>query len=162
PFVGPCRVVVVEAADTFVTENRPALEKYVQKPASSGVLVLDVKTFPENTKLAKALPDEAKIVCKAPAAYHLPGWCADWAKTRHKKKVAPDAAELLVELVGPAMGLLDQELAKLAVSVGAKSDITAEDVDKLVGRSRTADAFRIMDAIGAGKAAAALAILEEV
>lgn len=162
PFVGPCRIVVIESADTFVTENRPALEKYVQKPAASGVLVLDVKTFPETTKLAKALPDAAKIACKAPPPYRLPAWCVEWAKTRHGKKLAPDAAELLVDLVGSAMGLLDQEIGKLAVSLGAKAAITAEDVDRLVGRSRSADVFRIMDAVGEGKPAEALRILEEL
>src|SRR5437762_11089166 len=61
PFLAPCRIVVVENADPFVTEHRPALEQYVTKPSAAGVLVLEVKTFPETTKLAKALPDAAKI-----------------------------------------------------------------------------------------------------
>src|SRR5262245_3182335 len=83
---GPCRVVVVENADTFVTNHRPALENYVTKPSTVGVLILDVKTFPETTKLAKALPDAAKIACKSPPQYKLAAWCVDWAKTHHKKK----------------------------------------------------------------------------
>src|SRR5262249_8985204 len=56
PFLAPYRVVVVENADPFVTEHRQALEQYAAKPSPVGVLVLDVKTFPETTKLAKALP----------------------------------------------------------------------------------------------------------
>jgi DNA polymerase-3 subunit delta len=165
PFLAPCRVVVVEGADDFVSENRPALEAYVTKPSSVGVLVLDVESFPDNTRLAKALPDAAKIVCKAPPPYRaheLLPWCAEWARTAHKKKLAPDAAELLLELIGPSMGLLDQELGKLAVGVGARPDITADDVDTFVGRSRAADAFRIMEAIGNGKPGEALSILEEL
>lgn len=162
PFLGPCRVVVVENADPFVTTHRAALEKYVTQPSSAGVLVLDVKTFPENTKLAKALPDAAKINCKAPAMHKLAGWCVEWAKATHGKKLAPDAAELLVELVGPAMGQLDQELGKLAVAAGGRAGITAEDVDSLVGRSKAADVFRIMDAVGEGRAGEALSILEEL
>ena len=54
PFLAPCRVVVVENADPFVTEHRRALEQYAAKPSSVGVLVLDAKAFPETTKLAKA------------------------------------------------------------------------------------------------------------
>jgi DNA polymerase-3 subunit delta len=162
PFLASCRVLVVENADPFVTNHRQALEQYAAKPSPVGVLVLDVKTFPETTKLAKALPDAAKIACKAPPPYKLPAWCADWAKTRHGKKLPPDAAELLVELVGTGMGLLDQELGKLASSVGAKPAITAEDVGKLVGRSKAADVFRIMDAVGEGKPGEALSILEEL
>ena len=165
PFLAPCRVVVVENADPFVTDFRPQLEQYATKPSPVGVLILDVKTFPETTKLAKALPDAAKIVCKAPPAYKidaLAAWCVGWAKTRHGKKLAADAAELLVDLVGSAMGMLDQELGKLASAVGAKAAITAEDVGKLVGRSKAAEVFKIMDAIGEGRPGEALSILESL
>jgi DNA polymerase-3 subunit delta len=162
PFLAPCRVVLVENADPFITEHRQTLEQYVGKPSSVGVLILEAKTFPETTKLAKALPDAAKISCKAPPPYKLPGWCVEWAKTRHNKKLAADASEMLVELVGTGMGMLDQELGKLASAVGAKPGIAAEDVAKLVGRSKAADVFRIMDAVGEGKPGEALSILEDL
>jgi DNA polymerase-3 subunit delta len=165
PFLAPCRVVVVENADPFVTNFRPQLEQYATRPSPVGVLILDVKTFPETTKLAKALPDAAKIVCKAPPAYKieaLVAWCVGWAKSRHGKKLAADAAELLVDLVGSGMGLLDQELGKLASAAGAKAAISAEDVGKLVGRSKAAEVFKIMDAIGDGKPGEALSILESL
>lgn len=161
PFLSPARVVVVEQADPFVTEHRPALERYVQSPSPIGVLVLDVKSFPETTKLAKALPDAAKIKCEAPKS-KLTEWCVGWAKSRHDKKLPPDAAELLVDLVGPHMGLLDQELDKLAVAAGDSPSITADHVNQLVGRSREADVFRILDAVGEGKPGEALAVLGEL
>ncbi|HEY1192285.1 MAG TPA: DNA polymerase III subunit delta [Gemmata sp.] len=162
PFLAPCRVVIVESADKFVTDNRPALEAYFAKPSAVGVLVLDVKTFPESTKLAKALPEPAKIACKAPPEYKIASWCTEWAKTAHKKKLPVDAAELLIERVGGSMGLLDQELGKLANAVGAKPGIAAEDVEALVGRSKAANVFRILDAIGEGKPGEALSILQEL
>ncbi len=162
PFLAPCRLVIIDNADPFVTEHRPILEKYASKPSNLGILILDVKTFPETTKLAKAIPDAAKIACKSPPQYKLPAWCIEWAKTQHKKKLATDAAELLVELVGSAMGLLDQELAKLAVAVGARSAIAVADVEQFVSRSKSADVFRIMDAIGEGRPGAALSILEDL
>lgn len=161
-FLAPARVVIVEQADPFVTEHREALERYAAAPSKVGVLVLDVKTFPETTKLAKALPDAAKLACKAPPPGVLPGWCVKWAKAGHGKKLGGDAAELLVELVGPAMGLLDQELAKLAVAVGANAEITADDVDRLVGRTRGANVFHILDAVGENKPAVALGILRRL
>lgn len=161
PFLSSARVVIVENADPFVTAHRESLEKYVQKPSKVGVLMLDVKSFPETTKLAKALPDAAKIACKSPPAYKLPDWATKWAKSRHGKVLAPDAAGLLIELIGPQMGLLDQELEKLAVAVGIKPEITFTDVDRFVGRSRAANVFHILDAIGEGKPAKAFAILSE-
>ncbi len=165
PFLASGRVVIVEEADKFVTEHRQALEAYVAKPSSVGVLVLDVKTFPDSTRLAKLLPDSAKIACKSFPIYklhELKPWSIDWAKTTYQKKLLPEAAEVLLELVGPAMGLIDQELNKLAIAVGNKTDLTPEDVERFVGRSKAADVFRILDAIGEKRPGEALSILEEL
>src|SRR5258706_10298902 len=96
PFLSPRRVVVIEQADPFVTEYRPQLEKYVAKP-SKGVLILYVRTWPSTTKLAKATPDEATIVCKTPKSAQLPSWCVQRAKSAYGKKLAEPAAQLLVE-----------------------------------------------------------------
>jgi DNA polymerase III subunit delta len=150
--------VVLEPADPFVTKYRQELEQYVTAPASRGVLVLVVRSWPKTTKLARLLPDEATIECKAPRN-RLPGWCVSWAKKRHGKALAQPAAELLVELVGQHMGLLDQELAKLAAAVGEAKAITEPDVNRLAGRSWVADTFKIFDAIGQARTREALAIL---
>src|SRR5260370_39430957 len=60
------------------------------------------------------------------------------------------------------MGLLDQELIKLAIYVGTAKQIDTEDVDKLVGSSRGETVWKIFDAIGSGRAGEALAILNRV
>ena len=159
PFLATTRIVIVEQADTFVTANRPALEQYVVAPSKVGILILDVKSFPETTKLAKALPTAAKIQCKAPAIGRLPEWCRTRAESEHGKRLMPDAAELLVDRVGSEMGLLDSELAKLAITIGNEAEIRAEHVDKFVSQTKAADVFKIMDAIGNGQAATALKIL---
>jgi DNA polymerase III subunit delta len=162
PFLSPRRVMVVEAADGFVTQFRTALEKYAATPSSCGVLVLEVKSWPSNTKLAKLVPEAATIVCKTPQSNVIAKWCALRAKNEYGKVLAAEAAVWLIELVGPDMGLLDQELAKLAVYAGDRPNIQREDVDQLVGRSREAETFKIFDAIGAGTSADALAILDRL
>src|SRR5260370_39514657 len=53
PFLARRRVVVVENADAFVTAHRAALEQYMSHLAERGVLVLSVRSWPSNTKLAK-------------------------------------------------------------------------------------------------------------
>lgn len=162
PFLSEARLVIVEQADPFVTKFRANLEKYVEKPATAGVLVLDVKSWPATTKLAKLVPETATIVCKAPPVYKLSAWCVEWAQKGHGKKLPANAANLLVELVGAQMGLLDSELEKLATYAGDKPAITLEDVDTLVGRSRSANVFKIMDAVADGKPKEALTILSEL
>src|SRR5262249_28773756 len=94
PFLAPRRLVVVESADPFVQQERANLEKYVAEPAATGVLALEVKGWPANTKLAKLVPDNTTINCKPPAAHTLPQWCADWSAARYGKQLAGPAARL--------------------------------------------------------------------
>ena len=158
PFFAPKRVVVVAEADPFVTKYRSLLEKKVAgELPDSGLLILDVRTWPSNTRLAKLAEDV--IVCKAPSR-GLSAWAVKWTQTRHKKELPAAAADLLVELVGPEMGLLDKEIEKLAIYVGDKKTISAEDVDKLVGNSRTEDVWKILDLVGQGKPADSLRMLQ--
>jgi DNA polymerase-3 subunit delta len=159
PFLSSRRLVVIEGGDPFVTSYRAALEKYVGTPSASGVLVLEVKSFPSTTRLAKLIDPAASIICKAPATQRLPDWCTRWMQSRHGKQLAAPAARLLVDLVGPEMGQLDQELTKLAVYAGESKRIDSEDVDRLVGSSRMENLWKIFDAIGEGQGGAALAIL---
>jgi len=159
PFLSPRRLVVIDGADPFVSKYRALLEKYVSQPAESGILVLDVKSWPSNTKLAKMLPSAGSIVCKALEPYRLPGWCVKWSASQYGKELSQPAARLLVDLVGAEMGVLNQELAKLAVYVGAASKIEEDDVDRLVGSSREQNTFKIFDAMGGGQPTEALTIL---
>lgn len=162
PFFGSRRLVIVEDADPFVTKFRAALEKKIAKLPQSGVLVLELKSFPSNTRLYKLVADESSIACKAPAAFRLPQWCGQWCPSRHGKQIANPAAALLVDLIGPEMGQLDQEMAKLSIYIGERSRIDPIDVDKLVGQSRAENTWKIFDAIGAGNSAEALAMLDRL
>jgi DNA polymerase-3 subunit delta len=162
PFLSPRRLVIIDRAEPFVTRERPRLEKYFAEPSKTGVLVLDVQSWPANTKLAKLLPESATIVCKTPAVQKLPEWCGQWCADQHGKTLSASAARLLVDLVGPDMGLLDQEMAKLAIYVGSSSRIDTADVDQLVGQSRIENTWKIFDLIGAGQTGAALALLDRL
>jgi DNA polymerase-3 subunit delta len=161
-FFSERRLVIVEQADTFVTKFRAQLEAYVAAPAEKGVLVLDVKSFPATTKLAKAVPEASHIVCKSPPEYRLPLWCVEWCQSQYGKKITTPAAQMLVELVGATMGVLDQELQKLKDFVGERPAIDVKDVDELTGRSRGANVFKIMDAVGDGQPKVAIKILTEL
>ncbi len=162
PFLSPRRLVVVENADPFVSTYRSQLEKYVAAPSANGVLVLDVKTWAANTRLYKLLDGASSVVCKALSGPKLAEWCRRYASSEHKKQLLVPAAQLLVDLVGADMGLLAQEIAKLAVYVGEAARIGAEDVDRLVGNSRAENTFKIFERIGKGDAAGALGLLDRL
>jgi len=162
PFFAAKRLVVVENADPFVTRFRQLLEKKIDALPKTGVLVLDVKAWPANTRLAKMVDNAATIVCKAPQQYKVAGWCSEWSAAEYQKQLPTAAAQLLVELAGPEMGQLDQELNKLAIYVGDRAKIDVADVDKLVGRSRAENTWKILDALAEGRPAEALERLDRL
>jgi DNA polymerase-3 subunit delta len=162
PFFDPKRVVIVENADPFVTKYRGELEKKLSHLPATGLLILDVKTWAASTRLAKMIDNAATIACKAPKSHELPRWCSDWCASHYQKQLAPDAAKLLTEFVEPEMGLLDQELLKLSIYIGARPKIEFADVDKLVGNNRAQDIWKIFDAIGAGNVKDALGIVNRL
>jgi DNA polymerase-3 subunit delta len=162
PFFDPKRVVRVENADPFVTKYRGELEDRLTRLPETGLLILEVKSWASNTRLAKQIDKSSSIECKTPRNQDLPAWCTQWCSAQYQKQLAPDAARLLTELVEPELGLLDQELLKLSIYVGKKPRIEFTDVDILVGNNRSQDIWKMFDAIGAGNVRDALAIVDRL
>ena len=161
PMLGDRRLVVVEAADPFVTSHRDALLKYVESPSKSAALLLAVKTWRSNTKLAKAVElSGLALETAVPKDWHVPAWCAKWAAAHYDKKLTKPTAEWLVELVGVNLGQLDQEISKLAAFVGVAEEIDAEAVNRLVAGARTESAFKLLDMVFEGQLGKALLLLD--
>jgi len=162
------RMVVVDEADDFVTRFRPQLEDYVASPAAGGVLVLELRTFPANTRLYKAVAAEGLLIDgSCPSAGRLSGWLSAWAEQTHRIQLTSAAAGMLVEMIGPEMGLLDQELAKLALTgepdaASAARKITPEMVTHSVGGWRAKTAWEMIDAALAGGAREAMLQLDRL
>ncbi len=157
------RLVVVQRADEFVSRYRGQLEDYVARPAGGGVLVLDVKSFPGNTRLYKAVAAEGLAIdCKCPAAARVARWLGAWARQAHQVELPQAAAETLVEMIGLELGLLDQELAKLALLTGPEGKIKPEMVGRLVGGWRARTTWEMLDAALAGELRGAMTQLDRL
>lgn len=157
------KLVVVDAADDFVSENRPALEDYAGRATEESVLALDAKVFPATTRLYKIAAASGMVIeCKTPPAGKIVTWLVGWARRRHDATLDRQAAEMALELVGPSMGLLDQELAKLACSVRAGESIGPEIVRELVGGWRVKSTWDMIDAALEGRAEDALRQLDRL
>lgn len=162
PFTAPRRLVIIDEADGFVSKYRKQLEKYAAQPSSTGVLILLVKSWPSNTTLAKKTPPNAAIECKELKDAALKSWLVKWTSQNQDKKLASEAAALLVELIGSEMGILTQEVSKLAAYIGERGTITTDDVDKLCGHSRVETTWKMLDALAEGSAPQALETLHHL
>lgn len=156
PFFSKRKVVTVDSADPFVTAHRKELEAYCEHPSTAGVLILSVKVWSAATRLAKIVENVGLAVeCKAPSERALPKWLVQMARSS-RVELESDAAELLVELVGPEVGLLVVELEKLAVYVGTRAKIQRDDVARMVGAGRLEEVWNLIDAATTGRGALAL------
>jgi len=171
------RLVIIEDADTFVSDHRPELEEYVasrcREPSDTrfgsarrtnvSVLVLDVKTWPSNTRLAKAVATSGMAIkCDAPTDRQAKSWLTQRAKAVHDVRLEAAAADALLELVPPELGILVQEVAKLALVAGPDRLINVKLVQENVGGWRTRVTWDMIDAAADGRAADALGQLDRL
>lgn len=159
---GP-RLVVIEEADPFVTMYRAELEDYVSKPSRDGVLALEVKLWASNTRLAKAVGAAGlSIECKSPDQRSAKRWLKDRAHSEHGVKLEAAAADALFELLPHELGILDQEVAKLALLAGGVREISLSLVREHVGGWRTRTTWEMVDAVADGRASDALVQLDRL
>jgi len=151
-FGGDRRVVRVDGADKFISSYQSELENYVAKPSNQAVLILQLNAFDARRILYKKVAEtglliEIKVEKKKNGQIDekkeekmRPSWVVQWSKDRHNTPCDLVAAEMIVQRIGLEYGLLDQELAKLALMATDKKGITVELVKRAVGswRSRTA------------------------
>jgi len=159
----PRQVVLVEDADEFVSEFRAGLEAYLERPAKKALLILDVKTWPANTRLAKKIAAVGlPIECSELKGAALINWIVKSCGSRHGKKIDREAAQLLTHLAGDELGQIDQELGKLAASIGEKPAIDAASVEKLVGGWKSETTWKMLDAVRDGHVATAVELLDKL
>jgi len=157
PFLTDKRVVLIRAADEFVSDNRELLEKYFDNPCPTGRLVLTVGNWDPRTKLAKKLPKVGKLISIVqPKSWELPQRLVKYASDAHNKKLDRNAAELLVELAGDELTRLYSEVDKLALFAVNEKLITVKHIESLIGHNRIFGAFAVIDAVIARNAGQAV------
>jgi DNA polymerase-3 subunit delta len=161
------RLALVNSADEFISLHRSQLEDYLRDEPSHGILLLDVTKWAANTRLYKALANQQlQIECRAPTSSRgkqkivdtdrVARWLVDWAKSTHKTRLNKKAASLLIEMLGVEFGLLDQELAKLALYTDPQGTVTESLVRQVTGGWQAKTAWELIDATVSGNAADAL------
>lgn len=155
-FGGETKLVVVRAADDFISRYREQLENYMAEPSSSATLVLRVDSLPGNQRIHKLIAKVGEVIsCLPPKLGELPAWVSRRAREAHDIQIAPDAAKLLVDLVGDDMGRLDNELAKLALQADG-AVVTSQNVAANVAFQREQEMYELTGALAAGDSTSAL------
>lgn len=166
PMMAEWRVLVVREAQALAANarGRTAVESLIEKPIP-GLALIFVATLPEKTKAAfyeKLKKQTTAVAFPQLSSGDLPGWLIDRA-SQHGLDLATGAARALAA-TGSDLGVLVQEIAKLAGYVGERKRITIEDVTAIVGsvpRQNRWDWFDMVADTRFREARAALPVLLE-
>jgi DNA polymerase III delta subunit len=155
------KVVVVRQADLFVNAHREILERNIPRIPDRTTMVIEVAqpgTF-KNTRLYKLFAEGgAAIDCAPLESRDFGGGDAplNVEVERRARALGLDldhaAVTALLDRSSHTLGVLLEELAKLALALGADDEkrvhVTAKDVAEVCARTRLVDPFEFADAVG--------------
>jgi len=142
------RVVRVQQADKMKMEPVEALLRYLDAPSPSTVLVFIADKFDARSKVYKAFQKAgAAVRFSRPKPQQMPDLVERQARSRGID-IAPGAARLLAETVGPDLTAATQALEKLELYKGVGETIQSDDVADVVATVREESVFDLVDAIG--------------
>lgn len=78
---------------------------------------------------------------------NLPDWIIDWTRHSHKRRIKPESAQVLAQLVGPNLKLLSSEIDKLCTFVDTSEEIEIDHVKKITQSYRDYDVIELKNAV---------------
>lgn len=167
PFLAPRRLVFIREADAFFAmknqgdKNRDALLKYLEAPAPTGSLCLEVASWNESTRLAKRVEVVGVLIqCEADRPGQIPSWLQTEAKKRHGKSLSFGAAQMLQQYLGDDFASLTHAIEMLALYVGDAARIDTPEVDALIARGHHERVWDLCDAVAEHRVPQALGLLD--
>lgn len=159
PMMGEKRMVVVKEFDNL--KNPDGLTAYIKNPLESTVLVLLSESPDFRRNPFRVFDDTATLDCKPVYDNQMPQWIVQRVK-RYKKSITADAAAVLPAYTGTSLRQASNELDKLDIYTGKRTEITVEDVHAVVGVTKEFSIFELQRAIGMKDTANAINILDRM
>jgi DNA polymerase-3 subunit delta len=166
PMLAPRRFVLVRGAERWeVPEGDSApfdrLAEYAAAPVESSCLVVVGSKLDGRRKFAlMARKQDFLVACEPLEARALAPWIiARCASKGHA--IDRDVADLIAAVAGPQLSPVDDAIERLSLYVGPAAPIDADAVRTNVTRVRMADAWAVVDAVGARDLGRALRTLAD-
>jgi DNA polymerase III subunit delta len=160
PMMAERRVVLVKDFDHVL--NKEAVESYVEHPLSTTILVL-LAGEPDTRKKPYPAIKKNSTGGQFNRLYdnEIPGWIQRKVK-QMKRQISIEAEELLHSYVGNSLRDLSNQLEKLAIAIGDRTSIEANDVRSVVGISKEFTVFELTKAVGQKNLSKAMEIMEHM
>lgn len=160
PMMAKKRLIVVKDADKLSSAETERLGRYLKAPSPSTCLILTAEKVDMRKGFFQSLK-ECTVQFDPVYENQLPQWVKREAESGGKR-IAPDAAQYLIEMVGSDLLRLKSELEKAALYAGDGKDISLRDVEAVSTRSKLKTIFELTDAVGGKDTGKALKALRDL
>lgn len=157
PFMGEKKVVLIkdpifltgQKEKNKIEHDLKRLEQYLEFPSPDAIVIFtgNYEKLDERKKIVKLLKKNGETL---QASLMDEKAISTWIKNRvkeEKKDIDEDAVHLLLQLVGPKLMLLANEIDKLVLYVGEEETIDDSVVRNLVPRTLEQNVFALIDMI---------------
>lgn len=127
------------------------LESYIDNPLSSTILVVSYKDkkLDARKKFAKLVKEKGVMVStKKMYDKELPQWTQELLQAKGLT-ISPKGLALLVDHIGNDLTRIENEIDKLSVNLGKRTNITEDDIEKYIGVSKDFNVFELQTAMAA-------------
>lgn len=166
PFMSERRLLIVKDAHRLKAADQEKLAEFLKIPVTTTCLVLlwadKVRKDSRRNKLFAAIEKAGDVVdFRALYDSELPAWVLQKVK-ENAKTIRSEAVQCLVQESGSNLLDLSNEIEKLLLFTGARSEITLDDVETLSGHTRLANLNHLSDAVESRRVSQALQIIEDL
>ncbi|MFO7892001.1 MAG: DNA polymerase III subunit delta [bacterium] len=148
PMMADYRLVIIKSIQKLSTSDKKILEKYIDNPVNSTILVLTANRIDRRKRIYKNLVKKSIWVECKPIYENI---AVGWIIKRFKKqgiKISRPAALFMVQLVGVSLRSLDNEIEKIITYTEAKKSIDEKVVSQVVGFYKNYNLWNFTDAVG--------------
>jgi DNA polymerase-3 subunit delta len=138
------------------------MERYAENPVDDATLVMRAATWRKGNLDKLILKHGTIEECREQPTEVAARWCIKRCARRYDATLEPDAAQLMVLRLGPALQRLDTELLKLASMCGKSGVITRGLVDENIALTREEKAWVVQSVVAGGDARAMLGKLHDL
>ncbi len=160
PMFSERQVVLLKEAQHMKDIDK--LEGYIDNPLPSTIFVVSYKEkkVDGRSKLSKTLKQKGELLTtKKLYDNQLPEW-ANQMVQHHGLGIDQKALLLLVDHIGNDLSRIQNEIEKLAVNLGNRKTITADDIEKYIGVSKEFNVFELQDALAKKNLPKAIRIIQ--
>lgn len=160
PMFSERQVVILKEAQQMRDIDK--LEPYIEHPLSSTIFVVSYKEkkVDGRSKLAKTLKEKGEMLTtKKMYDNQLPDWTNELISSKGRS-ISQKALMLLVDHIGNDLSRINNEIDKVLVNLGERTNITEDDIEKYVGVSKEYNPFELQGAMAQKDMAKAMKIIQ--